>query len=153
MNEPYVETIRKCALFSSLTEYGAQVVLEAGTVKEHAAGEVLFKEGDPSTLVVVVLSGKLRVFVARDGRELTIAEPGPGTLVGELGVLCGIPRTGTLRVLEKSSMLHIADAAFRSLLLRDVSLSQRVFSHMAQTLLEKERALIDAAVRSEGKPR
>jgi hypothetical protein len=42
------------------------------------------------------------------------------------------------------------DEKFRSLLLRDHSLSQRVFSGALRTLVDKERSLIDSLIAAQG---
>jgi len=65
-------------------------------------------------------------------------------------VLCGIPRSASVRANEKSAVLQWSAAAFRSLLLRDAFLSQRIFRESLRTLIEKERSLIDSLIRSHG---
>jgi CRP-like cAMP-binding protein len=70
--------------------------------------------------------------------------------LGELAVLCGIPRSASVRASEKSAALQWRASAFRSLLLRDVFLSERIFRESLRTLIEKERSLIDLLVGSQG---
>jgi CRP-like cAMP-binding protein len=94
--------------------------------------------------VLLVLAGKLEVFVERQGKDLVLTEAGPGAILGELAVLCGIPRSASVRAKDASTTLKWDDEEFRSLLLRDHSLSQRVFSGALRTLLDKERSLIDS---------
>jgi hypothetical protein len=45
--------------------------------------------------------------------------------------------------------LQWSAAAFRSLLLRDAFLSERIFRESLRTLIEKERSLIDSLIRSQ----
>src|SRR5215475_12424154 len=106
MNQSYAELIPTFKLFQGLTPHGAQMIMEPGEVIEHAPGVVLFKEGDPPTFALLVLSGKLQVFVERDGRDLQLTEAVPGTILGELAVLCGIRRSASVRALEKSVVLQ-----------------------------------------------
>ncbi|MEP6717962.1 MAG: cyclic nucleotide-binding domain-containing protein [bacterium] len=131
-------------LFKGFTENGTKRLLETGEVRQHAPAEVLLKEGDPAEFVLLVLSGKLEVFVERQGKDLVLTEAGPGAILGELAVLCGIPRSASVRTKDASTTLKWDDEDFRSLLLRDHSLSQRVFSGALRTLLDKERSLIDS---------
>jgi len=70
--------------------------------------------------------------------------------LGELAVLCGIPRSASVRASEKSAALQWSASAFRSLLLRDAFLSERIFRESLRTLIEKERALIESLIRSQG---
>jgi CRP-like cAMP-binding protein len=64
-------------------------------------------------------------------------------------VLCGIARSASLRVSEKSAVLQWSAAAFRSLLLGDPFLSQRIFRESLRTVIEKERSLIESLIQSQ----
>lgn len=150
MNEQYAALITEFPLFHGFTLDGAGMLLESGEVKEYSPGEVLLKEGDNPTFVLLVLAGKMQVFVEREQRDVVLTEAGPGTILGELAVLCGIPRSASVRATEKSAALQWSSAAFRSLLLRDVFLSERIFRESLRTLIEKERSLIDSLTRSQG---
>ncbi len=150
MNEQYAVMITEFPLFQGFTLDGARMLLDCGEVKEFSPGEVLIKEGDSPTFVLLVLTGKLQVFVERQGRDLVLTDAAPGMILGELAVLCGIPRSASVRASEKSVVLQWSAAAFRSLLLRDAFLSQRIFRESLRTLIEKERSLIDSLIRSHG---
>ena len=150
MNEQYAEKIVGFPMFRGFTLAGAQMLLERGRVKEYSGDEVLFKEGDPPTVVLLVLAGKLHVFVERQGHELVLTDVGPGAILGELALLCGIPRSASVRASEKSAALEWSARAFRHLLLNDVSLSERIFKESLRTLIEQEKSLIDALTRSQG---
>ncbi|HWH77135.1 MAG TPA: cyclic nucleotide-binding domain-containing protein, partial [Candidatus Binatus sp.] len=144
MNEEYAETIVGFPIFKGFTAEGARMLLERGEVKVYSPGEVLFREGDQPTVVLLVLAGKMHVFVERQGHELVLTDVGPGAILGELALLCGIPRSASVRASEKSAALQWSATAFRQLLLVDVSLSQRIFKESLRTLIEKEKALIDS---------
>jgi CRP-like cAMP-binding protein len=92
----------------------------------------------------------MQVFVERRHRDLVLNDVGPGTILGELAVLCGIPRSASIRAGENAAVLEWSATTFRSLLLRDVFLSERIFRESLRTLIEKERSLIDSLVRAQG---
>ena len=150
MNEQYAVLITEFPLFQGFTSDGAQMLLEYGEVKEYFPGEVLIKEGDAPTFVLLVLTGKMQVFVERQRRDLVLNDVGPGTILGELAVLCGIPRSASVRASEKSAALQWSAAAFRNLLLHDAFLSERIFRESLRTFIEKERSLIDSLIGSQG---
>jgi CRP-like cAMP-binding protein len=104
------------------------------------------KEGDAADFVVLLLTGGLEVYVNRGGKDVILTETKPGTITGELAVLCGIPRSASVRAQQPSAILKWEDDAFRTLLLRDPHLSQRIFSQILRTLVDKERALIDSLI-------
>ncbi len=146
MSENYAELITRFPLFKGFTTDGANRLIKSGEVKQCAAEEVLLKEGDKADFVLLLLTGGLEVFVSRSGEDVVLTETHPGTIVGELAVLCGIPRSASVRTKEASAVLRWEDEAFRTLLLRDPSLSQRIFGHILRTLVDKERALIDSLI-------
>jgi potassium efflux system protein len=146
MNEQYAEQITSFPLFKGFTVNGAMRLLNSGVVKQHEPGTVLLKEGDPAQFVLLVLTGTLEVFVDREGQHLILTESEPGDILGELAVLCGIPRSASVRAKENTAVLEWDEAAFRTLLLRDPSLSQRIFREALRTLVEKERSLIDSII-------
>lgn len=148
MDEPYAAIIAGFPLFHGFTVQGAQRLLERGEVKEYVAGEVIFREGDPPASVMVVLAGKIQVFVEREGAVLVLTDAGPGTILGEVAVLCGMPRSAAVRARENAVVLQWSAAAFRNILLRYALLSERIFRESLRTLVEKERSLIDSLIRA-----
>jgi len=146
MSDNYAKLITSFPLFHGFTTDGAKRLLSSGEVKECAADEVLMKEGDSADFVLLLLTGGLEVFINRSGNDVVLTETKPGTITGELAVLCGIPRSASVRTKEASAILKWEDEAFRTLLLRDPHLSQRIFSQILRTLVDKERALIDSLI-------
>ena len=150
MNENYPELLTTFPLFEGFTANGTKRLIDAGEVKELAAGELLLSEGEAADFAVVILTGKVEVFVEREGKKFVLTEAGPGTILGELALLCGIPRSASARAKENSTVLEWSDETLRTLLLRDRSLAQRIFRRTLRTLVDKERELVDSLTRSEG---
>ena len=153
MNEEYAAIVTGLPLFKGYTVDGAKRILGCGEIKVVPAGEVLFKEGDPPAFVLLVLKGKLRVYVERHGREIVLIDAGPSKILGELSVLCGIQRSASIRVLEDATFLQWEAAEFRGLLVKDVFLSERIFRESLRVLIDKERALIDSLTQSSDTPK
>jgi CRP/FNR family cyclic AMP-dependent transcriptional regulator len=147
MDEQFAEVMTGFPILQGFTSQGAQRLLERGEVRVCSMGEVLFKEGDPPAFVALVLGGKVQIFVEREGGDMILTDVGPGTILGELAVLCNIPRAASVRASEAATVLQWNAAAFRNLLLRYPLLSERIFKEALRTLVEKERALIDSVVR------
>lgn len=91
--------------------------------EEAKAGDLLWKEGDPATHVVFLLSGRVAVKKETEfpDRPVVVSLLGPGTVVGAPSLLHEHPRKVTAEVLE--------DASF--LLLTNDSLAQLVKAHPA----------------------
>jgi CRP-like cAMP-binding protein len=146
MNENYAELITGFPLFKGFTVNGANRLLKSGEVRHYKTGEVLINEGDKADFAILLLTGKLEVFVRRGDNDVVLTQSHPGTVLGEVAVLCGIPRSASIRADSDVAVLRWDDEAFRTLLLRDASLSQRIFGTILRTLVEKERALIDSVI-------
>lgn len=72
-----------------------------GRHRRWPAGASLFLEGDRSTTVVVVVSGRVKVFsLTEQGEEVVLAVRGPGALLGELSAVDGAERGASVAALE-----------------------------------------------------
>jgi CRP-like cAMP-binding protein/phosphoribosyl 1,2-cyclic phosphodiesterase/CheY-like chemotaxis protein len=103
------------ALFRGLPTYEQEVLLRHATPRQFAAGEVLFREGDPPEGVFYLQEGAVRVATrAPDGQEILLAVLEPGDTVGELGALDGRPRTATAVALRPTRTAFVRREAFLS---------------------------------------
>lgn len=60
-------------------------------------GEVVFLEGEPSDFACIVDKGQIEVVRTNGADEVLVAVLGPGELLGEMGVIDGMPRSATAR--------------------------------------------------------
>jgi putative ABC transport system ATP-binding protein len=87
-----------------------------GGPRELAAGEILFRQGDPGDLIYVVESGSIEVRRERvDGESELVARYGPGGYFGELAPLYGLRRSATARADGRTAVIGYAPAEFRHL--------------------------------------
>ena len=92
------------------------------------AGELLFRAGEASYDLFVVLEGEVEV-VRFDGTDaVVIVTYGPGGFVGELNLLTGQRRSLSCRVTEPGRVLVIAEAEFRRLMSVRPALANTIFS-------------------------
>jgi CRP/FNR family cyclic AMP-dependent transcriptional regulator len=74
---------------------------------------VLFEAGDPGDGFYALLDGALKVMVfSADGDAQLLAVLGPGTMVGELALFDGRPRSATVMALSPSRLAFIERARF-----------------------------------------
>jgi CRP-like cAMP-binding protein len=143
MNEHYATLLTRFPLLEGFTVQGAEMLLECGEIKDYAYGELVIREGDPGTFAVLILEGKLQVFVRRSGQEVVLRDVDAGVILGELAVLCDIPRIASVRAIEKTTVVRWSAEAFRRLLLRSNLLQERVLGQTLRNLIDKERSLVD----------
>lgn len=98
--------------------------------REVLAGSTLVAQGEPAGPAYLVQSGRLRVEVD----DKPVREIGPGSVVGELALLTGEPRSAGLRALRDSSVLELPREAFEELVRTDHEAAHAVLSQMADRL-------------------
>jgi CRP-like cAMP-binding protein len=152
-NKPnYVDLIIKMPLFAGLTVYGAQRLIDLGGIADYPAGTTLCHEGEEALVVILILTGKLRAYIEREGNELVVGDYGPGKIMGDIAALCGEVRAVSVKTLEPSTVLSWTNAAFRKLLLGDLSLSHRVFGSSLRMMLDHEKTLLQALAQKTSPP-
>ena len=63
-----------------------------GRRRQWPAGASLYLEGENCTTVLIVVSGRVKVFsLTAEGEEILLAVRGPGALLGELSAVDGAP--------------------------------------------------------------
>ncbi len=71
-------------------------------------GGFLFVEGDDSTSVVVFAEGRLKLVVTSpDGEHLLLGVLDPPTVLGEIGLIDGGPRSANAEILEDATVLIV----------------------------------------------
>src|SRR5262245_42795420 len=72
------------------------------------AGAVLFREGEPSDAMYVVLDGELQATVASAQHgDMIVGRVGPGEPVGEMQILSGGSRTATVRAIAETEIARV----------------------------------------------
>ncbi len=102
------------SLFSSLSPEGLQALEGHAKNKRYRKNTVIMEKGDESSALYVLVSGKVRVYVADDeGKEvvLNVCDQ-PGSHFGELALLRGVARTASVMTLEDSQFLVISKPDF-----------------------------------------
>jgi small-conductance mechanosensitive channel/CRP-like cAMP-binding protein len=103
-------------------------------------GEILFHQGDEGNTCSILVKGKLSGNVrGDDGAEIASFTMDPGTVVGEMSLILGAPRSAEIVVSEPSVLLEIGPEAFRALL----ALREEVPHAFAR--LASERAVANSA--------
>ena len=119
---------------------------QLGAVRRYRRGDVLFHEGDDAGAVVVLRGGHVKATMLNDGREVILAFPGPGELLGELSAVDGHPRSATIRAVDEVEALVIPGSAFRAFLERRPRIALVLLRGVAERLRAADRQRVDYAV-------
>ena len=113
-------------------------LMRIGVEDRLAAGEVLWKEGDPPDIVVLVLDGVLEVLHDMgDGEEAVLRTMESGSVVGEIAITDGRGRSATVRAQTEARVLRIPAPDFRALLRERTE----ILEHLYWLQVERVRSL------------
>jgi len=74
---------------------------------------LVVSEGDRTDSLYIILSGKVKVFLAEEGRQVTLRQLGPGDYFGEMMLDQG-PRSASVMTLEPTSLAMVSRESFEA---------------------------------------
>jgi CRP-like cAMP-binding protein len=136
--------LRRTDLLASVPAEDLQAVAAVSRVRSFRRGQVVFTRSDPSDTVVVVISGRIKVVVrSADGGELTLTVLAAGSMLGELGVVGGGPRSADAETVEDCQLLLIPREIIHDICARVPSAGQALTASVAVMLRRLTEAVAD----------
>jgi len=115
--EQIQQDLQICELFTDLLTPVLQHLVERVQYIRLGAGEVLFRQNDPSDALYVVVHGNLRVTMEKpDGTEAFVADLEAGQPVGEMQILTGGQRTATVIATQETTLVRLEKSTFEHLI-------------------------------------
>lgn len=107
-------------------------------------GDVLCREGDRSTTVLVLRTGTVRIVQdSSDGRELVVAVRSAGDIIGELAAVDNRPRSATMEALEDGTALELPGPRLFALCEREPQIAWALLVVLAARLRDTGRQRVD----------
>ena len=130
--------LRRSNLFASLPDEVLAALEAQLTQITLMSGELLFREGDPSDSLYIVISGRLRVVSrpANDQAQRIVAELGHGEIVGEMGLVCDEPRSASVVAIRDTNLAKLTKAGLNRL---TTSCAQPIYSTIIRQLAYRLR--------------
>ena len=124
-------------LFSALPQRFSALLFANAKPVHLASGQMLFVADDPGDGCYRIEKGLLKVSIGSgSGDERILAILGPGTIVGELAVLDGLPRSASVLALRDSELLFVSKAKFDQYAKEHPELYQHLLMLLASRLRE-----------------
>lgn len=131
-----VEHLSQITIFETVDASDLERLASFCKVKKFTKDEVVFHKGDLGTDMYAVTSGAFRiVLIDGNGDEIILAVIQPNSIVGEMSMIDGLGRTGTLIADSTAEMILIPRKAFNELLQKDFN----VTLYLLETLTERLR--------------
>jgi CRP/FNR family cyclic AMP-dependent transcriptional regulator len=116
----HINTLRDEIIFYLFDDEDIDKIAPFFELRDHPAGSIIFKEGDPGDFIGFVISGKLEVKKQTEfkGNQLIIALLTKGAMVGELSMFDKRQRSATVEAVEDTSLIIFRSESMDSLMQR-----------------------------------
>ena len=111
------KVLARTDLFAGLPPEDLEAIAARGIVRSYPKGQILFYQQDPGESLYVILEGRVKAFVtSEDGAELNLGIFEPPSILGEVALADGGPRSASAEVVAPTRLLVLTRATFVSLL-------------------------------------
>ena len=130
------EIVKRIPIFQGFSTKQTNRMLDVCEEKKVDAGEFIFREGTPSSEMLILLEGHLHV-TTRTGAEIaSIWEMG---IVGEMGTLTDQPRSASVSAIQPSRMLSIGREELLKLIEEDKDMGFKIYRNVTLLLCDRLR--------------
>jgi len=139
--------LRKSELFAGLDDRSLDILAEYAENRHFARGHIIVLQGarDAENLgLYVIISGKVAITRRMDdGRQVQLAELGPGECFGELSVIDGQPRSASAVAVEDTECLLLTAIDFREFLYSSPRVAYNLLKVIAGRLRRTDEMIVD----------
>jgi CRP-like cAMP-binding protein len=123
------ELLRRVPFFCEIEPARLKLLAFMSERVAYDPGKVLFRQRDPAEAAYLIIEGEAEIIVDTPTGPLTIATLGANDIVGEMAILCDIPRTATVQAKTRLVALRIAKDPFMRMI--------REFPNMAVSIMRE----------------
>ena len=129
-----VELLRKIPLFAKIEPSKLKLLAFTSERLTYSEGDVLFAQGDAGDAAYIIIGGKADVVVDTPGGPLVVATLDEHEIVGEIAILCDVPRTATVKAKTEVTTLRITKDLFFSLIVEFPQIAVEIMRELAHRL-------------------
>ena len=152
--EQEVEILRKIPLFAKIDSAKLKLMCFASERLTFKPGQSLFNQGDVGDSAYIIIEGTADVIVANNNGPLVVAQAGKNDIIGEIAILCDVPRTATVTATSELVALRITKELFFRMVTDFPEMGvevMRVLAHrLEQTTAQLSRARTGQAAATNG---
>jgi CRP/FNR family transcriptional regulator, cyclic AMP receptor protein len=137
-----VDLLGKSALFGSLPDADRTAIAARMRRVDFDPDQMIFSRGDPGREIYLVLEGRIRLSIlSSDGRELSFAHAGPGSIFGEIATLDGGERTAGATAISKVQAMALPQRAMLELIENNPKVAKAAIHFLCTRLRETDQRL------------
>lgn len=132
--EDEVDVMRRIPLFANVDPAKLKLLAFTSERVTFAASQELFHQGDPADAAYVVIAGAADVLVDADDGEITVARLERNDIIGDIAIICDVPRTATVRATDDLVAVKIVKEQFLDLIREFPEISLGIMRVLAERL-------------------
>lgn len=107
-----VELLRAIPLFAKIEPAKLKLLAFTSERLTYEADQVLFNQGDMGDAAYIVMDGEAAVLINTPQGRIQVARFKRGDIVGEIAILCDVPRTATVQAVGNLTTLRVSKELF-----------------------------------------
>jgi CRP-like cAMP-binding protein len=139
-----VEVVRDIPLFAELKPAKLKVLAFPSERLEYLADDELFHQNDYGDAAYIILKGEADILVHTPDSAIKIATRGKNDIIGEIAILCEVPRTATVVAQGHLETLRVSKDKFFHLVTQFPQVGIEVMRALASKLHSTTQALTAA---------
>jgi CRP/FNR family transcriptional regulator, cyclic AMP receptor protein len=144
-----VEVLRNIPMFAKVDPTKLKLLAFTSDRLRYASGDQLFHQGDDGDAAYVILEGEADVLVDTPKGPLKVATLGKNDIIGEIAILCDVPRTATVVAHGDLETLRVSKEGFFHLVTQFPQVGLEVMSEIATKLHRTTQALTAARTKAD----
>ena len=129
-----VELLRRIPMFAKVDPAKLMLLAFASERISFEAGQELFRQGDVADAAYIIIEGAAEVIIDTPRGPITVATLGVNDFVGEIGIICDVPRTATVRAVARLTTLKITKELFLQMISDFPAMAVEIMRVLAQRL-------------------
>jgi CRP/FNR family cyclic AMP-dependent transcriptional regulator len=144
-----VELLRNIPLFAKIELSKLKLLAFTSERLIYSEDEILFSQGDPGDAAYIIINGEADIVVNTPGGPLVIATLKQNEIVGEIAILCDVPRTATVRAKTELTTLRISKELFFNLTIEFPEIAVEIMRELAHRLEQTTTKLREAVAQTQ----
>lgn len=143
-----VELLKRIPLFANIETSKLKLLAFTSERVKFKSGQTLFRQDEMGDTAYIIIDGTAEVIVESKTGSTVVATVGKNDFVGEIAILCDVPRTATIRAVTDLTTLCISKDLFFRLVTEFPQMAVEIMRVLAKRLEATTKAA--AAMRAAG---
>ena len=128
------ELLRRVPIFAEIEPSRLKLLAFMSERVGYDPDKIVVRQGDPADAAYLIIDGHAEVVAETPAGPVILATLGANEIVGEMGILCNMPRNATVRAEDRLIALRISKESFMRMLREFPNISISIMQELAHRL-------------------